>query len=66
MRANDVFGAGDRPIGVLDEPPTIRLDYQTADALVQQSVKHGPGEFEILYGGETEKYRLYYKIERLP
>jgi hypothetical protein len=64
--ASDVFGAGDRPIGVLDEPPIIRLDYQTADAAVQQSDRHGPGEFEIVYAGDTEKYRLYYKIERLP
>jgi hypothetical protein len=66
VRASDVFGAGDRPIGVLDEPPTIRLYYNTAASAVQQSVKHGPGEFEIVYAGNTEKYRLYYKVERLP
>ena len=66
VRASDVFGAGDRPIGVLEEPPTIRLDYDTAAAAVQQSVHHGPGEFEIIYAGDNEKYRLYYKIERLP
>ena len=66
VRASDVFGAGDRPIGVLDEPPTITLYYDTAASAVQQSVKHGPGEFEIVYAGDTEKYRLYYKVERLP
>ena len=66
VRASDVFGAGDRPIGVLDEPPTIRLYYGTAASAVQQSDKHGPGEFEIVYAGNTEKYRLYYKVERLP
>ena len=66
VRASDVFGAGDRPIGVLDEPPTITLYYDTAASAAQQSVKHGPGEFEIVYAGNTEKYRLYYKVERLP
>ncbi|HTG93414.1 MAG TPA: hypothetical protein VL866_12565 [Pyrinomonadaceae bacterium] len=66
VRASDVFGAGDRPIGVLDEPPTIRLYYNTAVGAVQQSDRHGPGEFEIVYAGNAEKYRLYYKVERLP
>jgi hypothetical protein len=66
VRASDVFGAGDRPIGVLDEPPTITLYYDTAASAAQQSVKHGPGEFEIVYAANTEKYRLYYKVERLP
>lgn len=66
VRASDVFGAGDRPIGVLEEPPTIRLDYYTAVGAAQQSDRHGPGEFEIVYAGNTEKYRLYYKVERLP
>lgn len=66
VSASDIFGAGDRPIGGLGDPSSIRLDYPAAAAAVQQSVKHGPGEFEILYAGDTEKYRLYYKIERLP
>ena len=66
VEASDIFGAGDRPIGGLGDPSSIRLDYDTAAAAVQQSVNHGPGEFEILYVGDTEKYRLYYKIERLP
>jgi hypothetical protein len=68
VRASDVFGAGDRPIGLPEEeePPSIRLDYNAAAVAVQQSVHHGPGEFEIVYAGNTEKYRLYYKIERLP
>lgn len=64
-RASDVFGAGDRPIGMAEEPPTIRLDYQTAEAAVQRSDRHGPGEFEIVFAGDTEKYRLYYKVERV-
>lgn len=66
VSASDIFGAGDRPIGGLGDPSSIRLDYQAAAAAVQQSVKYGPGEFEIIYAGDTEKYRLYYKVERLP
>ena len=66
VSASDIFGAGDQPIAGLGDPSSIRLDYPAAAAAVQQSVKHGPGEFEIYYAGETEKYTLYYKIERLP
>ena len=63
--ASDIAGAGDRPIAGLGDPSSIRLDFPTAAAAVQQSVKHGPGVFEIQYQGETEHYTLYYKIERM-
>lgn len=65
VSASDVLGNGDRPIGYLGDPSSIRLDYSTAAAAVQQSVKHGPGDFEIQYVSSTEHYTLYYKIVRV-
>jgi hypothetical protein len=65
ISATDAFGNGDRPIAFAGDPSSIRLDYPTATAAVQRSEKHGPGEFEIVYSGPTERYRLYYKIVRV-
>ena len=70
FEGGDVFGAGDRPIGMLNgdwAPQGIFLTKELARFAVTSSPSHiANGVVEIRYAAETEDYSLYFKIERLP
>ena len=70
----DLFGAGDRPIGLLQNvyPPWVPgglfLTYATAQrAATTSPSRYGTGVVELRYAyQEKEDYSVYLKIERLP
>jgi hypothetical protein len=66
----DLFGAGDRPIGMLGNrnwfPRALVLNYDTAlNAATTSPGQFGTGVIELNYLADAESYSLYFKIERL-
>ena len=73
LRGQDLFGAGDRPIGLVQNyngwvPAGLFLTYATAQHAASSSPsRYGTGVVELRYGYlEKEDYSIYLKIERLP
>jgi hypothetical protein len=69
MEGADVFGAGDRPIGMANTswvPQGIFLTDELARFAASGSPSRvAPGVIEIRYQAETEDYSLYFKVERV-
>ena len=73
LRGQDLFGAGDRPIGLLQNangwlPRGLFLTFPTAQRAATTSPSgYGTGVVELRYGhSPKEDYSIYLKIERLP
>ena len=73
IRGQDLFGAGDRPIGLLQNsngwvPRGLFLTFPTAQHAATTSPSgYGTGVVELRYGhSPKEDYSIYLKIERLP
>ena len=73
IRGQDLFGAGDRPIGLLQNangwvPRGLFLTFPTAQRAATTSPSgYGTGVVELRYGhSPKEDYSIYLKIERLP
>ena len=73
IRGQDLFGAGDRPIGLLQNfhgwaPSGLFLTYATAQrAATTSPSRYGTGVVELRYAYQgKEDYSIYIKIERLP
>ncbi len=65
----DIFGAGDRPVGMLSPdtwiPQGLTLNFDTALRAATSSPSHiGTGVVVLRYIARSEDYSLYLKIER--